>query len=264
MGRGGGTAHPQHPSHIGLMGFPPRTIHPYGTQEPAAPHRAPRTPYGVGGAVPPPDPRTPHGLSSRPSPRPAPPRQCRAELRGPRGGPGGALRAKSSAMSVARGGLSALPVLPGRGGCAMGGTDPAVLGVPCHPVPSRPVGEVVLEAARGVRHRGAGGSVRGTLLCTNVRVAFVPGAQVGTSPHRDPPPPIPPRPIAVPSPLRPHPTLPAPSAAGCALTVPQRHPRPHPPVSSSHPGPIRAPSRTHLHRCPHPTVSHSRPIPAAS
>ncbi|XP_052528667.1 myotubularin-related protein 11 isoform X2 [Tympanuchus pallidicinctus] len=53
-------------------------------------------------------------------------------------------------MSATRGGLSALPVLPG---------------------------EVVLEAARGVRHRGAGGSVRGTLLCTNVRVAFVPGAQ---------------------------------------------------------------------------------------
>ncbi|XP_021238367.1 myotubularin-related protein 11 isoform X3 [Numida meleagris] len=53
-------------------------------------------------------------------------------------------------MSAARGGLWALPVLPG---------------------------EVVLEAARGVRHRGGGGSVRGTLLCTNVRVAFVPGAQ---------------------------------------------------------------------------------------
>ncbi|XP_065585217.1 myotubularin-related protein 11 isoform X3 [Cyrtonyx montezumae] len=53
-------------------------------------------------------------------------------------------------MSAARGGLAALPVLPG---------------------------EVVLEAARGVRHRGGGGSVRGTLLCTNVRVAFVPGAQ---------------------------------------------------------------------------------------
>uniref|UniRef100_A0A669QK99 Myotubularin related protein 11 n=1 Tax=Phasianus colchicus TaxID=9054 RepID=A0A669QK99_PHACC len=53
-------------------------------------------------------------------------------------------------MSATRCGLSALPVLPG---------------------------EVVLEAAREVRHRGGGGSVRGTLLCTNVRVAFVPGAQ---------------------------------------------------------------------------------------
>ncbi|XP_021238368.1 myotubularin-related protein 11 isoform X4 [Numida meleagris] len=57
-------------------------------------------------------------------------------------------------MSAARGGLWALPVLPG---------------------------EVVLEAARGVRHRGGGGSVRGTLLCTNVRVAFVPGAQVANA-----------------------------------------------------------------------------------
>ncbi|XP_068778045.1 myotubularin-related protein 11 [Struthio camelus] len=40
-------------------------------------------------------------------------------------------------------------------------------------------GERVLEEAAGVRQRCGGGSVRGTLYCTNLRVAFVPalGAQ---------------------------------------------------------------------------------------
>ena len=132
----------------------------------------------------------------------------------------------------------------------MGGTDPAVLGVPCHPVPSRPVGEVVLEAARGVRHRGAGGSVRGTLLCTNVRVAFVPGAQVGTSPHRDPPSPSP-----GPTPAHRGP-IPAASSPHAARTLSSRlRPDRAPAASPSPSARVLIPSRTHPCSIPDPSAS---------
>ncbi|KAM8986190.1 myotubularin-related protein 11 isoform 2-T2 [Ara ararauna] len=55
----------------------------------------------------------------------------------------------------------------------MSGRRPAFLGLP---------GERVLEEAAGARQRcGSGGSVPGTLLCTNRRVAFVPAQAPGSS-----------------------------------------------------------------------------------
>ncbi|XP_064494442.1 LOW QUALITY PROTEIN: myotubularin-related protein 11 [Pseudopipra pipra] len=81
----------------------------------------------------------------------------------------------------------AFPGLPGRAGAGPGGPGvPAglgglgALGAP-DPVPV-PAGERVLEEAAGARQRcgDGGGSVPGTLLCTNRRLAFLPGQAPGS------------------------------------------------------------------------------------
>ncbi|XP_068851435.1 LOW QUALITY PROTEIN: myotubularin-related protein 11 [Aphelocoma coerulescens] len=85
-------------------------------------------------------------------------------------------------MSGAPGGRRpTFPELPGRAGAGpgvLGGLG--ALGAP-DPVPV-PAGERVLEEAAGARQRcgNGGGSVPGTLLCTNRRLAFLPGQAPGS------------------------------------------------------------------------------------
>ncbi|XP_064257378.1 myotubularin-related protein 11 isoform X2 [Passer domesticus] len=84
------------------------------------------------------------------------------------------------AMSGAPGGRRpTFPGLPGRAGAGVLGRLGA-LGAP-DPV-SVPAGERVLEEAAGARQRcgNGGGSVPGTLLCTNRRLAFLPGQARGS------------------------------------------------------------------------------------
>ncbi|XP_071273420.1 LOW QUALITY PROTEIN: myotubularin-related protein 11 [Agelaius tricolor] len=86
------------------------------------------------------------------------------------------------AMSGAPGGRRpTFPGLPGRAGAGAGVLGRlGALGAP-HPV-SVPAGERVLEEAAGARRRrgNGGGSVPGTLLCTNRRLAFLPGQAPGS------------------------------------------------------------------------------------
>lgn len=87
---GSATCSPPHPAPYNPVGCcggnctppsPPITHRAHGVPPPpitslwdSAPHPAPRTFDGPGAAGPPPDPRTPQRLSSRSTPRPAPPR----------------------------------------------------------------------------------------------------------------------------------------------------------------------------------------------